>query len=1021
MTIRPTLSVIAATAILLSGLTAPAASASEADLVTIDIPVADRAVPRSAALIGESDGGVYLRSENNDGTSTVKLVTKDGSTDLGTLDRAVLVGDRIVLSPESSPTSITSFADPESEHAITTLPEGSTYVTFTADGVVLTTPAGFALQPWGAAAAEPLSSLPASATSNGILSRDAHGFIAYVRVGSATTVTYVDTATDSAWPLSVNGSSTVALGDETIAWYNRVSSTYSIITVARPVAGEQLGATSTRAVPPLPYLQIDGNYKLLPVGDDVLMSRTRNYGGWLPDSLAPLMLVHPDGTSNSLLDWGHDPVLGADGSLVVIGGADPGHQAIRRINPATLATTVVADLPPVPARVAQLALDGSSLFINDDSVYRGAVGERTLDLANGTVGAVTNFGTGETIAAGNGTVAWMTPGGDTIGVRNAAGQVSETYASNHRPTHAAPGYALSREYHLITLATGATTTLAQPSVILDGVLYQPGASWSTSPGTVVARDLATGQSQFIPAPTDCTRVLSVQAAGSWFLLGCQTLSGGPVSLTVVDRTGGVAPWQLPAATSGVTLGNGFLTVKTGATLAWSPLADRELTLREIAMDVATSTVARDNAPALSWVDEAGVAHVASVPVPASPLPSKPVGTGTIAATPNVTTTSNNKAVTLAWDAPATSDEVTGYLVTRNGTGQVTLPADARSYTYTGLTNGTEYTFTVKAQNAFGTSASQSLRAKALVPYPLYAAVTAANYSVDTELLTVDWSYSPYPGYQPVSSFDIRIGDHAVTGMSSSARTVTFSTPGVVRGDVVTLVAHGTTQSSEWTRAVDSNEDSIAPVTSVTGLAEVTLGSTLRATVVATDTTGVATTDVRIRYSLGAAKAVGAWTYPAAWQGITGSLDLTRTVRPGSTYCLSTRATDTRGNVSAWTTGVCTAVALDEKALKKTGSWKKASSANYFGGTTLQPKSSGASLSTPVRAQTVWIIATTCPTCGAVGLKVGSGTMKVDLRSTVKKYRQAVKVQWTGPITNTVKIVRWGTKPTPVDGIAILGR
>lgn len=71
---------------------------------------------------------------------------------------------------------------------------------------------------------------------------------------------------------------------------------------------------------------------------------------------------------------------------------------------------------------------------------------------------------------------------------------------------------------------------------------------------------------------------------------------------------------------------------------------------------------------------------------------------------NFAAKSGNKQVSLSWDAPTDNggSEITGYEVTMdNWVNKVTKTAGEKSYTFTNLTNDTEYTFKVHAINANG--------------------------------------------------------------------------------------------------------------------------------------------------------------------------------------------------------------------------------------------------------------------------------------------------------------------------------
>ena len=95
----------------------------------------------------------------------------------------------------------------------------------------------------------------------------------------------------------------------------------------------------------------------------------------------------------------------------------------------------------------------------------------------------------------------------------------------------------------------------------------------------------------------------------------------------------------------------------------------------------------------------------------------PAGSTTVPGAPTaVTGTPGNGTVALGWSAPASNggSPITGYRITPfiGTTAQTAIltGSTATSYTVTGLTNGTAYTFTVAAINANGTGAASSASA-----------------------------------------------------------------------------------------------------------------------------------------------------------------------------------------------------------------------------------------------------------------------------------------------------------------------
>lgn len=95
----------------------------------------------------------------------------------------------------------------------------------------------------------------------------------------------------------------------------------------------------------------------------------------------------------------------------------------------------------------------------------------------------------------------------------------------------------------------------------------------------------------------------------------------------------------------------------------------------------------------------------------------PNGNGNTEGTPkavmNLTATTGNAQVSLSWDTPIDNggSEIIGYEVTiDNWANKVTKTASERLHTYTGLTNGTKYTFKIRAVSAKGVGTESILTA-----------------------------------------------------------------------------------------------------------------------------------------------------------------------------------------------------------------------------------------------------------------------------------------------------------------------
>jgi len=86
----------------------------------------------------------------------------------------------------------------------------------------------------------------------------------------------------------------------------------------------------------------------------------------------------------------------------------------------------------------------------------------------------------------------------------------------------------------------------------------------------------------------------------------------------------------------------------------------------------------------------------------------------------------DRQITVEWDTPAINGEpITQYTISWSGGAAVTVPGSAAAHTFTGLANGTGYTFQVRATNAVGTGEISDPSATAR-PFGAPSAVTSAT-------------------------------------------------------------------------------------------------------------------------------------------------------------------------------------------------------------------------------------------------------------------------------------------------------
>jgi hypothetical protein len=171
---------------------------------------------------------------------------------------------------------------------------------------------------------------------------------------------------------------------------------------------------------------------------------------------------------------------------------------------------------------------------------------------------------------------------------------------------------------------------------------------------------------------------------------------------------------------------------------------------------------------------------------------------------------------------------------------------------------------------------------------------------------------------------------------------------------------------------------------------------------------------------------------AAWNGPFGAATSLRSATtststsfagtPGTTYCLAVRARDTDGLTSSWTGETCTGVPLDDRALSRAGSWTKGSGSAYYKSTYTRSSTKGATLTrSGVSTKRIVLVATTCPTCGKVGVYWGTTLLKtISLTSATTVHRKVISVATFSSVrtgTLRIKVVSSGKKVI-IDGVGL---
>ncbi len=231
-------------------------------------------------------------------------------------------------------------------------------------------------------------------------------------------------------------------------------------------------------------------------------------------------------------------------------------------------------------------------------------------------------------------------------------------------------------------------------------------------------------------------------------------------------------------------------------------------------------------------------------------------------------------------------------------------------------------------------------------------------------------------------------------------------------------AHGHRTEASFTWIVDTTR----PVVHTTALPAFILTSPGAFAYSATARSGIASFDVRYRRAGWSSTSFGAYTYPASWQRTTAR-SRTLSMSPGSEYCLSVRARDAIGNLSAWSAERCTAMPLDDRSLAWTsGPWRDKSSSSAYRKTLTQTLGvKGATLGrSGVRVRRVAIIATTCPTCGSVDVFLGATRIgSLSLVSSATRARQVLLVPLRATVSRgTLSIRTRSDRRVVIDGLGL---
>jgi Fibronectin type III domain/Zinc carboxypeptidase len=243
----------------------------------------------------------------------------------------------------------------------------------------------------------------------------------------------------------------------------------------------------------------------------------------------------------------------------------------------------------------------------------------------------------------------------------------------------------------------------------------PTGAWSVS--VFPLSDIVGNSGSFDP-PAGYPKTLTVNATTP---APAKPTAPSTVTATAGDSTASLS-WTPPASDGGSPI-SGYTVTSSPISAGCVTTGARTCTITGLSNGTAyTFTVTATNTAGTSPASAASAAVIPNGPVS---TPGAPTG---------VTAVPGNASATVRWTAPASDggSPITGYTITAAPGGRTATTTGATTTTITWLSNGTGYTFTVKATNSAGTSpssvASAAVTPKAPpIPFKVSLSITSRAY------------------------------------------------------------------------------------------------------------------------------------------------------------------------------------------------------------------------------------------------------------------------------------------------------